>query len=181
MKNTRFLPLFLLVAAAISAAFCIQKTPPAIEGGVKWLTWNEAMELQKTAPKKIMIDVYTDWCGWCKKMDSGAFSKAEVGKFTGDNFYCVKFDAEQKTDIEWGGQTFKYVLPEGQKRGIHTLAYSLLDGKMGYPSLVYLNEKMERIMISPGFKEKDDLLLELKFAHEEIYKTKSWEDFKMEK
>ncbi|HAD13016.1 MAG TPA: thioredoxin, partial [Saprospirales bacterium] len=60
----------------------------------------------------------------------------------------------------------------------HSLAYALLDGKMGYPSLVYLNEKYERIMISPGFKESPDLLKELRFAAEEMYTKTTWEKYR---
>jgi thioredoxin-related protein len=62
--------------------------------------------------------------------------------------------------------------------GVHTLAYSLLDGNMGYPAMVYLNEKFERIMISPGYKEVPDMLKELKFAAEEQYSKTTWEAYK---
>jgi thioredoxin-related protein len=57
------------------------------------------------------------------------------------------------------------------------LAYSLLEGKMGYPCFVYLNEKFERIMISPGYKEPDAIMKELSFAAEEHYTKTSWEEW----
>ena len=61
--------------------------------------------------------------------------------------------------------------------GVHNLAYLLLDGKLGYPAMVYLNEKFERIMISPGYKEVPDMLKELKFAAEEQYMKTTWEEY----
>ncbi len=178
MKKLAFPALVLFVVGCFLAAFTCPTTPakPAVE--VQWLTWEQAAELQKTKPKKIAIDVFTEWCGWCKRMDATTFQQEEVAKYLAENFYCVKLDAEQKADINWNGQTFKYVQAEGQKRGVNTFAYSLLDGKLGYPTIVYLNEKFERIMISPGFKEAPDMMKELHFAADDIWKSKTWEDYK---
>ncbi|MCC7246763.1 MAG: DUF255 domain-containing protein [Saprospiraceae bacterium] len=174
---------FLGILAAFFGVFCLNfKTPtqPTISsnepGTLKWYTWQEATELNKTKPKKIMIDVYTDWCGWCKKMDKSTFMDPKVVEYLSANFYPVKLDAEQKADIVFNNETFKFV-DTGNGKGVHTLAYSLLDGRMGYPSVVYLTEKYERIMISPGYKEVPDMMKELKFAAENIYQTRSWDDF----
>lgn len=144
---------------------------------LKWYSWEEAVALQKKNPKKLFVDVFTEWCGWCKRMDRSTFSDPAVAKYLSENFYPVKLDAEQKADIEFNGETFKFV-DSGNGRGVHTLAYALLDGKMGYPSMVYLNEKYERILISPGYKEVGDMLKELKFAAEEKYLDTSWEDYR---
>lgn len=160
----------------VLTAFLHHSAPPK-EPTLKWYTWEEAAALNKTAPKKIFVDVYTDWCGWCKRMDRSTFSDPKVMEYMAANFYAVKLNAEQKADIQFNGETFKFV-DNGGGRGVHTLAYALLDGKMGYPSMVYLNEKYERIMISPGYKEVDDMLKELKFAAEEKYKDTSWEDYR---
>ena len=40
---------------------------------INWVSLEEALELQKKAPKKIMIDVYTVWCGPCKMLDKNTF------------------------------------------------------------------------------------------------------------
>ena len=64
------------------------------------------------------------------------------------------------------------------RTGCHELAVNLLEGQMGYPSIVYLNEKLERILISPGFKEPKDMLKELRFTKEESYNKTSWEQYK---
>jgi thioredoxin-related protein len=144
---------------------------------LRWYTWTEASELQKTKPKKMFIDVYTDWCGWCKRMDKNTFSDAEVSAYLQENFYPIKLNAEQREDIVFGRDTFKYVTMDNG-RGVHTLAYSLLDGRLGYPSVVFLDEQYRRIMISPGYKEVPDIMKELKFAAEEHYDSTSWEAYK---
>lgn len=146
--------------------------------GIKWITWEEAVALNKTQPRKIIVDVFTDWCGWCKKMDKGAFMDSKVAEYVNKNFYAVKLNAEQRADIIFNNETFKYIPNDNGRGGVHSLAYALLDGKMGYPTMVYLNEKYERIMISPGYKEVPDIMKELQFAAEEQYSKTTWEQFR---
>jgi len=165
-----------LVLAAI--AFATQSFRTSNPDPFKWYTWEEAVELNKTKPKKIVVDVFTNWCGWCKKMDKGAFSDPAVAQYIAANFYPVKLNAEQREEINFNNEAFAFVANDNGRGGVHSLAYALLDGKMGYPTLVYLNEKYERIMISPGFKESNDLMKELRFAAEEIYSKTSWEKYK---
>ena len=132
---------------------------------IKWYTWEEAAELSKTNPKKVFVDVYTNWCGWCKKMDASTFKDAKIVEYLNENFYPVKFNAEQKEQISFNGTDFKFVA-QG-RRGVHQLAYALLDGRLGYPAFVLLDESFARIMISPGFKKAPQLQQELTFAKEE--------------
>ena len=148
--------------------------PPAAKK-VKWYTWEEAMEANKKEKKKIFIDLYTDWCGWCKRMDKATFEDDKVSKYLNEHFYPIKFDAEQKEEIVWNGHTFKFV--KAGRRGVHTLAYSLADGKMSYPTVIFLTENMERIAVSPGYKDAKQFMKELKYTAEEHYKTTSWNDY----
>lgn len=170
------------VVPANNHIFSTEKTTPleaveeSVEGDLKWYTWEEAVAAAKKEPRKIFVDVYTDWCGWCKVMDKKTFPVPEVKSYIEANFYPVKLDAEQKEDIIWNGNTFSW-RPAG-RNGINMLAYSLLEGKTSYPTIVYLNEKFERIMISPGYKTPEQFLPELKFAAEEHYTTQSWEEYK---
>jgi thioredoxin-related protein len=177
----RYLTVISLAAALglLSLAAQLKNPQPAPTPAVamKWYSFEEAVALNKTKPKKIMIDVYTDWCGWCKRMDKGAFVDPAVAEYMNANYYPVKLNAEQKEEIVFGRDTFRYVQSDGQ-RGIHTLAYSLLDGQMGYPSIVYLDEQYRRIMVSPGYKESPDLMKELKFAAEGHYNKTSWEEYR---
>lgn len=172
----KILLVFSLSFGAAVMAFSQNTTAPA--AGINWMTWNDAIKLSQTKPKKIMIDVYTNWCGWCKRMDKGTFTDPEVVKYVSENFYAVKLNAEQKDDIQFGRDTFKFIPNDNGRGGVHQLAYALLDGHMGYPTLVYLNEKYERIMISPGYKESADLMKELKFAAEEMYTKTTWDKYK---
>jgi thioredoxin-related protein len=142
---------------------------------VKWYTVEEAFILTKKEPKKILIDVYTDWCSWCKVMDSKTFSNNLIAEYLNKNFYPVKFNAEQKADVTLNGKTYKFVA-SGQ-RGYHELAAQLLNGKLGYPSVVFLDEKTRMIQPVQGYikaKEFDEII---KFIGDEHYKSQKWEDF----
>jgi Highly conserved protein containing a thioredoxin domain len=142
---------------------------------IVWYTWEEAAELSKETPKKVFIDLYTDWCGWCKKMDASTFKDPEVVKYLNENFYPVKFNAERKDVITFNDRKFEYM--KSGRRGVHQLAYALLDGRLGYPAFVTLDESFARIMISPGFKKSGALLKELAFAKEEKYLNMSFEEY----
>ncbi|MFK8057689.1 MAG: thioredoxin family protein [Saprospiraceae bacterium] len=144
----------------------VNTDPTAEAVDITWITWEEAVAANKTNPKKIIIDVYTDWCGWCKRMDATTFKDPKVEAYIAQNFYAVKFNAEQREDIVYDGKTFAY--KQNGRRGVHELAASLLDNRLSYPSVVYFNGDMERIMISAGYKDADKMLKELMYANGEI-------------
>ncbi len=173
IKNS--LKFFALIAilSFTTTAFELHKSNPAPT--LKWLTWNEAVELNKTAPKKILVDVYTEWCGWCKRMDKDTYQDEAIVNYLNANYYCVKLDAEMHEDVKFNDHIFKF-MSEG-RNGVHELAASLMDNNMSYPTIVYLTQNFERVLISPGYKKPDALLPELKFTAEEIYKKKSWPDY----
>lgn len=143
---------------------------------LKWYTWEEAVEANKLKQKKIFVDVYTNWCGWCKKMDSSTFKDPKVVKYLNDNFYPVKLNAEMKEEVVFQNHTFKYMANQG-RRGVHTLAYSLLDGRMSYPSYVFLNENFQRILIAPGYQPAKDFMYVLTYTNEGHYNNTSWQDY----
>lgn len=146
------------------------------ETTIKWMSWEEALRLNQQSPKKIFIDVYTEWCGWCKKMDATTFSDEKVVKFMNDNFYCVKLDAEQKEDVIVHGDTLRFN-PNNGRRGSHDLAVALLNGNMSYPSYVYLDKDLKRITVSPGYKVVDAFLDEVSFISNDIYQTMSYQEY----
>lgn len=144
---------------------------------IEWLTWSEAIEKVNTDknPKKLFVDVYTDWCGWCKKMDKDTFNNPKVAKYMQENFYMIKMDAEGKEDIVYKNKTFKYI-PQGN-RGYHELAAALLQGKLSFPTVIFLNENEEILSPVPGYQKPDEFLMIAKYFGDDIYKDKSWKEY----
>lgn len=147
---------------------------------VRWLTWEEATKLAETDknPKKIFVDVYTDWCGWCKKMDKDTFQNPEVAAYMQANYYMVKLDGEGKEPIEFKGKTFKFV-PSG-RNGYHEFAAALMQGKLSYPTTIFLDEKMNMLSPVPGYQKPDAFLKIAKYFGDNIHKEKDWETYSKE-
>ena len=145
------------------------------QGGIEWHTLTEAIELNKAEPRNFIIDVYTDWCGWCKVMDKKTFSEANVGNYLNDNFYPVKLDAEQRGEIIFKDYTYKFV-PNGSK-GYHELAAALLQGKLSYPTVVFLDEDFNLIQPLPGYREAKEFHPILTYFGEDLYKQMAWKDY----
>ena len=144
---------------------------------VKWYTFTEAIELNKKQPRKIFIDVYTSWCHWCKVMDEKTFSDSTIAKILNEKYYAVKFDAERKDTVIFQGHTF---VSTGQgNRPPHQLAAALLNGKMSYPSIVFMNEKNQLITAMGGYQKPIDLEPLLIFVHGTMYaKGVNYQEFK---
>ena len=142
---------------------------------VKWYTIEEVQELVKSSPRKIYIDMYTDWCGWCKVMDKKTFTNQGIADHLNNNFYAVKFDAEGKENVTFKNQTFKFVA-QGS-RGYHELAAALMQGKMSYPTSVFLDENLNIISPLPGYQKPEQLDPILEFIGEDHYKTTNYEQF----
>ena len=144
---------------------------------INWISWEEAVQLSQTEahPKKIFVDVYTDWCGWCKKMDKDTFQNPQVSQYMQDNFYMVKMDAEGKDPIQYQGKTFKFV-PSG-RRGYHELAAALLQGKMSYPTVVFLDENFNMLSPVPGYQKVEPFMQIAKYFGDNIYKDKDWQSY----
>jgi len=115
-----------------------------------WHSFEEATILNKENPKLIFIDVYTDWCGWCKKMDAATFKDKHIAKYMNEKYYCVKLNAETKDSIAFMGRVFTNPNPDG-RRSTHHLAAILLQNKMSYPSYVFMNEDNRILTVVKGF------------------------------
>ncbi len=161
-----FVPLFFLFSEKLQA----QK--------INWLSIEEVEAAIAKEPRKVLIDVYTDWCGWCKRMDATTFRDKELVDYLNANFYCVKFDGEDKNEIQYRGYQFSYV--KKGRRGYNELAYELLRGKMSYPSLVLLDENLDILQPFKGYRTAQELLPIVTFLGEELYKSTTWDDYMKE-
>lgn len=119
-------------------------------GKINWVDIEEVQKLVKQQPKKILVDAYTDWCGWCKRMDKNTFENAVIAKYVNDNFYAVKLNAETKETLTFKGKDYEF--KKGGRRGHNALAKELLKGRMSYPTISFLDENLDLINAFPGYK-----------------------------
>lgn len=142
---------------------------------VKWMSWEEAVAKQADEPRKIFIDVFTDWCGWCKKMDKATFQQDHIAKYLNENYYSVKFDAELKESINFMDKEYKYI--KQGRRGYHELAAAFLRGQMSYPTVVFLDEELKVIQPIKGFQNPKNFELIMTYFAENHYQNTPWQRY----
>ena len=150
-----------------------QTTEAKTDKKINWMSFEEAVAKSDKNPKKMFIDVYTEWCGWCKKMDANTFTDSTIIELMNKDFYAVKLDAETRDTIRFRDKQFVY-LPEYKANQI---ALDLLKGKMGYPNFVVLDEQFAIISAFPGYKTVPETKGLLNYLSTNTFQVKSLEDF----
>ena len=169
MKKLLTVAIFALLTLCAKA----QEKPEAI----KWMDFDEAINACKQEPKLIFIDVFTDWCGWCKKMDASTFKNPVIAKYMNEKFYAVKFNAERTDTIVFNGYTFTGVTRSDGRKGAHQLAAALLRNKLSYPSYVLMDENFQILQVIGGYQEAQQFEPMIHFFGDKAYKSMSGDDF----
>lgn len=131
---------------------------------INWVSLNEALELQKENPKKIMMDVYTNWCGPCKMLDKKTFHNKDVVAFVNKNYYAVKFNGEGNETIHYKGKTYNNPNYDATKANRRNSSHQFANyiGINAYPTIAFMNEKGGLIVPLRGFHDAQELEFYLK-------------------
>ena len=135
------------VAAFLLLITLTSFTPPyPTAETINWLTIEEAEALSEKEPRKILMDVYTDWCGWCKKMDKTTFADEEVAKYVNENFYAVKLKADSNDKVTFKGKEYS--------KGELAQAFRVT----GYPTIVFFDQSFTKFQPVSGYRGANDFL-----------------------
>lgn len=116
---------------------------------IKWLGFNEGYALAKKKNKIMLVDVYTDWCGWCKRMDRDAYAKNDISSIVSKDYVAVKFNPEV------AGITYTY---NGKKYDGQGLAGAISNNSIsGYPTTIFIYPKQNKTAIVVGYKDAEGL------------------------
>jgi len=143
---------------------------------IRWMSLDEAYQKSKIEKKKIFVDLYTDWCKWCDKMDKVTFQDEKVIRYLNEKFYAVKLNGEEKKDITFKGKKYKFTRQSG-KRGHHQLAEILTGGEIGYPTIIFLDEDFKTIQAIQGFQEPEMFIAFLSYIGQNFQKEMPWSLF----
>lgn len=131
MKNLFLLCSFLLATNLVHA-----------QESITWLKFEEAVAANEANPKMLLVDVYTDWCGWCKKMDRDTFTHSDVISYVNERFYAVKLNAEDsKRTFDFMGKTYT----EAEMAAIMRVR--------SYPNFVVIDPTLQNMAQMPGYRQ----------------------------
>ncbi len=157
-----------ILAAAVM--ICTQSVM-AQQDAVKWLTFAEAEKLDSADHRPFLIDVYTDWCGWCKRMSAVTFNNQSIARYINKNFYPIRFDAETSDTIYFKNKEYK------SNGKVNELAIKLLEGRLSYPTIVYIDRDTNTMPI-PGYMEPKAIEPILVYFAENVSRNSDPESFR---
>jgi thioredoxin-related protein len=139
---------------------------------INWVTFEEAVNLQKKAPKKIIMDVYTNWGGPCKMLDRNTFQNKDVADYVNKHYYAVKFNAEGNDVVNYNGREFSNPnynpALANRRNSAHQLSrYFQI---RAYPTIIFLDEEANLIFPLTGYKTVPQMELYLKMFKDDAHK-----------
>jgi thioredoxin-related protein len=166
---------FLLKSVVISSIVVLTFTHTLYSQQIKWMSFDEAVAAHQHEKKKIIVDIFTDWCTWCQKMDQSTFQNAFIANYINEHFYAVKFNAEQQEKITFNSKEYFYV--KSGRRGYHELAVELALGRLSYPTVVFLDENLQVIQALRGFQSALRFEQIMTYFAQDFHKTTPWSKF----
>lgn len=143
---------------------------------IEWLSIEEVQERMKVEPRKVYIDVYTDWCGWCKVMDKKTFSHPDVIAYMNTHFYCVHFNAESAKPVLFNGKS--YGRADGSKT--NQLAIDWMGGRLSYPTSIFFDEGFINPQPVPGYLEVPNFELIATYFVGNFHRSKPFDQYQKE-
>ncbi|MCD6352233.1 MAG: thioredoxin family protein [Armatimonadetes bacterium] len=105
---------------------------------IQWASsFEQALQSAAQADKLVMVDVYTDWCGWCKELDKRVYTDPKVAQAIARHFVAVKVDGDKRKDV--------------------VTNYKI----RGYPTILFVDGKGEEVHRVVGFEAPSVFLTEL--------------------
>ena len=158
-----------LFCASLAALFLIAAAPTAraAESRIAWRGWDAGLQEAKRLDRPVVVDVYTQWCGWCKRMDRDVYARPEVREYLASKFVTVKIDAESSDPARFDGRSYTSRSLAGFFR------------VTGYPTTLFLRSNGEHLVNVPGYVQADQFLLVLRYIGDgHLDRGETWEDYK---
>ena len=140
---------------------------------IVWLKIDEVPAKTKAENRPVLIDLYTDWCYWCKVMDKKTYTNSKVIDYINTHFYSVKLNAETKDAINWNNKNYAY----NSKYQINDFALYLSYGRASFPTTVIIADEVSAPIPVAGYMEPKELEPILKYFGEGAYKTMNFPQF----
>lgn len=153
--------------AFIALGWALSESPASstAKSEIGWATFDQGLELAKVQKKKVLVDLYTDWCTWCKKMDAETYPHPQVAQELKANYVAIKLNAESSDPVTFNGQTMT------------SAQFAQAVGVTGYPSTLFLDEDLKPITVVPGYAPPDQFARILTYFSGNHYKSKDFQSY----
>jgi thioredoxin-related protein len=143
-------------------AFVCSFSIPAKKEKINWISLAELNELYYKQPKPILVDVYTDWCGWCKVMDAKTYTNEKLAAYINEHYYAVKYNAESADTVLFNKKRFVF----NEEYKSNELALFLTSGRLEFPTTVFLSSIDAQPALLSGYLKPKEMEAPLKFFGE---------------
>ena len=155
---------WIAVMIAVAAAL-----PAPAHAALTWRDWDAGLEEARRLNRPVLVDVYTQWCGWCKRMDREVYARPTVRDYLANKFVTIKIDAEATKPARY----------EGRDHTSRSLAAHFR--VTGYPTTLFLRPDGKHLVNVPGYVEADKFMLVLRYVGDGyLDRGVTWEEFRNE-
>jgi thioredoxin-related protein len=147
MNRRIALPLALFLALPLLAA-------GTASAEIRWRTFDAGLREAKATGRPMIVDVFTGWCGYCKKMDREVFPRDEVQAYLAKKFIPVRVDGEGAEAINYEGRAYTGA------------TFSQRFRISGYPTFIFLRADGAHLVNVPGYMPPEQFLTLLRYVGE---------------
>ena len=165
MKRS-LLPIAIALSLLSPAGVHPARAGTAESAAVKWQAWNSGLKAAGKNGRPVLVDVYTDWCGWCRRMERDVYARPDVRSYLSQRFVTVKLDAEASDEVQYEGRDYTSASLANRFR------------VTGYPTTIFLKSDGQHLANVPGYVAPERFLLLLRYIGEgAVDRGQSFDEF----